>query len=375
MRAMWPRSGGDRGNRGVMPVVGPALRRVAHAISLAAPPGPAVTMATAGGATAADGSLRVVARGRLFAIDPDARVVRWSCDLRELAGEGNLAPGTYAPAEPARQGSGVAPRMTASLPTILDGDRTLLTVAGDALVVGAGGDVMDRVEVPMVDDSGLAPNVDLEGRPILTTILGEVHVWHADGLRTASTNFGYDLVPVAVYADGTFAIAGYSGTGLCRAASDGRVVWRSDLRDADLVPTVSRAQHAAAGSLNARRSAIFDADGRRIATYAAVATFAEYEVDRGWIAQGERSLARLTATGEVRWRHDLGATEELRWGRTQPLVDADGTIYVATAGGVAAFDGAGVQRAALSLGGSARPWPVRAGVLAAVVGDELLLIE
>src|SRR5689334_2811342 len=69
--AVWPRSGGDRGNRRVMPVDGAALRGVTPATPLSGPADPPGRTRIAGGATAADGSLRVVLRGVLFAIDPD----------------------------------------------------------------------------------------------------------------------------------------------------------------------------------------------------------------------------------------------------------------------------------------------------------------
>lgn len=358
-----------------MPAVGPALRRVAHELPLAVPTTPKRREQLAGGATAADGSLRVVLRAHLLAIDPGARSVRWSRDLSDLLlEEGGEDPGGHVPA-----GSEVAdpapPRLPVSLPTILAEDRTLVTVGGTAVILDARGELRDRVVVPMVDDSGPPPNTDLEGRPILTTIVGDVHVWHPDGLHSAGTGYGYDIVPVAVYADGTFAISGYAGKGFCRVASDGRLIWRSDLAAPDLVPTVSRAQHAAVGSLD-EGSAIFAADGRRLATYATAATFAEYEVDRGWVALGSDSLARLSSTGEVRWRHRLAADGNLRWGCYRPIVDAEGTIYVATDEGIAAFDGDGARRGALALGGRPGPLvPVRAGLMAALVGDTLFLVE
>ena len=54
------------------------MRRVAHEISLTVPPASPGIIRIAGGAIAADGSLRVVLRGTLFAIDPAARLVRWA---------------------------------------------------------------------------------------------------------------------------------------------------------------------------------------------------------------------------------------------------------------------------------------------------------
>jgi hypothetical protein len=374
--AVWPRSGGDRGNRSVIPVKGPALRGVVHEIALSVPADPPGTTRIAGGATAADGSLRVMLRDVLFAIDPDTRRVRWSCDLRALAIRRSSDPDDADRSGDKLEEDEPPPRHSqGSLPAILDGDRTLVTAAGTAIIVDARGELCERVAVPMVDDSGPPPNTNLEGRPILTTMDGEVHVWHADGLRSVGRGFGYDVVPVAVYADGTLAVSGYAGTGFCRAGGDGGVIWRSDLGDPDLLPTVNRLQHAAVGSLNEHCSAIFDPEGRRLGTYPAAAVFAEYEAGHGWIALAKDALARLTPSGEVQWSHPLGS-RGLRWGCYQPIIDAGGTIYIATNDGLAAFDGSGAHRAALSLGGQPMPLiPVRAGLMAAIVGDTLLLID
>lgn len=76
------------------------------------------------------------------------------------------------------------------------------------------------------------------------------------------------------------------------------------------------------------------------------------------------------------WRRSLGAGGNLRWGCYQPIVDTNGTIYVATDTGIAAFDDAGAPLTSLALGARPMPLiPVRARLMAAIVGDTLLLIE
>ena len=81
---MWPRSGGDRGNRSAISVRGPRLERVVATIPLVTRLPASDSPTIAGGATAPDGSLRVVRSATLFAIDPASQGIRWSRDLSEL---------------------------------------------------------------------------------------------------------------------------------------------------------------------------------------------------------------------------------------------------------------------------------------------------
>ena len=150
---MWPRSGGDRGNRSVISVAGPTLRRVARSIPLPASPGPITPRSQlGGGATATDGSLRVVLGCVLMAIELDGGV-RWIRDLREFA----IPPQS---------------EIYASLPSVLTSNQTLVTVSGAALIIGAQGELVERIAVPMVDDSGPAPNTVRAG--MMATIVGEM---------------------------------------------------------------------------------------------------------------------------------------------------------------------------------------------------------
>jgi len=355
-----------------MPVRGPTLRTVEARVRLPAPP--SATPRIAGGATCEDGTLRVVRNSVVFAIR-DAAII-WRCDTRELGIQVDRDLADPKTGQPYTGPDAPQPSsLPCSLPSILSGNRTLVTVGSHAVVLAPDGALQARVEVPMADDSGPATNTDPDGSPVFTTMDGELYRWdHLTELRLLARGFGYDVVPIAVYADGTYGLSGYAGTGYTRVTRDGASVWRSDLRHADLLPTVSRAQHAAVGSINERCSALFDPDGARVATYDAAAVFAEAP-DGDWIALAQTSLARLAPDGTVRWRRPRPQRGSLRWGAVQPLVDPHGTIYVTDDRSIASYDQGGEQLDACELGAPPGPlFPIAEGRLATVVDDDLVVV-
>lgn len=348
-----------------MPFAGPTLREAPLFLPLPAPPGESVSEGVAGGALAHDGSLRIVRGGALFAVDVRERRVRWS---RHLGRAASTARSFGEDAELVSR---------PSLPTVVTGDRTWVTLGSFALVFGPEGDLVERLDVGLPDDSGFAPNLDLEGRVVLTTLDGAVLVKEPGGLRTVGSGLGYDLPPVAVFDDGSFAVAGYAGAGICRLRSDGAIAWHGDLQDADLPPTVSRAQHTAVASVNDGCSAFFDPEGRRTGTFPHVALFAEHPADGGWIGLGDGVLGRLSLDGTVRWVRpiDPKRPEDAPGPRPFPLVDARGVIHVPTSNGIAAFDADGELVGELALGGCPSGlFPVGPGRMAAVVDDRLVLL-
>jgi hypothetical protein len=257
-----------------------------------------------------------------------------------------------------------------SLPTIIGHSNTLITMRNTAAIFDKQGQLVARTELLLADDSGLAPNRDLEGIPILTTIDGGVSLWEQDGLHTIG-NFGYDIIPVAVFADNSIGVAGYAYKGFCRVDRNGTLIWQTTLKDADLLPTINQQQLSAVGSLNDRCSVIFASDGNPIGTYPHPALFAEY-VDGGWIALSQKGIAHLSASGAIQWQHALSAP---RWNRHQPLVDRDGHVYAVDEQGIVAFAGNGHKMFEIKLHAEPGPlFPIKAGVFATVVGDELLFI-
>lgn len=334
----WPRTGGDRGNRSNSRLAGPVEGRILQRVELWGGPGIQSVV------VASDGSLRVTCGHNLFALSPEGDCL-WSLPLAEAH----------------------------SAPVALVGGRTLLTVDDAVWVVdGRGKRELTLGWEATCDDSGPSPNLSLCGEPIMTSPEGPVSVlrdwsWHDLGV------FGYDVVGPAVYDDGSLAIAGYFGHGFCRVDTDGTILFRSGIRETDLLPCVNRAQTAAVGSLNKSRSWFFDPIGRELGSYPAPCLFAEYPGNQ-WVAAGSESLSRLTQEGEVVWRRELPIAGD--WGLRQPLVDAEGHIYATLLAGVIGLDPDGKRLFQLQLG-AARVGPptiIAPGRLALLAEDELLLI-
>jgi hypothetical protein len=337
----WPRTGGDRGNRSNSNFPGPTEGRILHRVALANCCPDDTTPAVIVGS---DGHLRVTCASSLFAIEANGNPI-WELEL-----------------EPPH-----------SAPVALTEGRTLLTSIDDLCIVDQNGDMELTVRWDSCcDDSGPSPNISWANEPIVTSPMGPVSVlrewsWHELGV------FGYDIPPPALYDDDSMAIAGYCGEGFCRVRADSSFVFRGRLREADLLPSVSRAQIAAVGSIKQGRSCFFDPEGAEIGTFAQPCLFAEYPGEQ-WIAAGGEGIYRLTREGRPLWERALPVAGD--WGLRQPVVDSEGRIYAALLAGLVALDENGQRLFQLQLGTSRAgpPTIIAPGVLAIVVEDELLLI-
>jgi hypothetical protein len=211
------------------------------------------------------------------------------------------------------------------LPTALADNRTLVPLPYALAIIAVDGHIDDLVEFqePM-DDSGLPPNITHSGWPVVSSLLGTVYLL-GNGRWVAIGDYGYDIVCPALYDDDSLAIAGYYGAGFCRVDLDGTIRWQSQLREADLVPTVNRRQVAAVGSVNYGVSAFFGPDGAQVGHYAQAAVFAAY--GDGWVALSERRLARLAADRTELWGQGV-PMQRVRGSIVQPVVDAEGYMYV-----------------------------------------------
>jgi hypothetical protein len=305
---------------------------------------------------AADGSLRVCHAGVLSAWGPDVSP-KWEVDLaayRKLA----------RPALP----------FGASLPTVLADGSTLIQLRGGVLRVSVDGGGVEAFALDAsLDDSGMSPNVTQDGYPLVPSVTGELYILR-DGLwaTVGDRGYGFDILCPALYADGSLAVAGYYGTGFCRVELDGRIRWQTDLREADRLPTINRAQVAAVGSLNDKVSVFFAPDGSRLGRYPRAAVFTAYGDE--WIALSASRVARVTTLGEELWAREV-SVHRLLAGVMQPVVDVDGYIYIRHDAGVlcCAPDGATVFELALP---ATLPDPVSIiapGVLAVIHGDMLLV--
>lgn len=350
-RTCWPRSGYDEGNRSHVPVRGPERDRIARRIQLPRTADHDNSGRRGGGiAVVPDGSWRVAAAGMLHALSPSGDL-RWS--------------------RPLRDGRNAAPYHSA--PLALDDGDVILTLAHAAVRYDEHGRLRRRTRsADGLDDSGVSPNLTRAGVLVTGSPIGDVLLLESGGWRSLGT-FGYDIVPPSVYADGSLAIAGYAGKGLCRVQPDGQTLWQAAPRDADLPVTINQAQVAAVGSVNDQRSWFVAPDGHGIGEYDHAALFAEYP-DGGWAALASGRLARLTPEGEERWWRPLQA--EVNWRTSQPIIDADGRLYATAADGVVCYDGDG-RSVSATVTGASQPFAfcmVAEGVLACLTDSECLML-
>jgi hypothetical protein len=368
----WPRSAGDAGNRRRFSAVGPAAPRLSEPLFLPAlRPVDTEPSPLDGGVVADDGALRVVHGDCLSAVELDG-TVRWTVSVMALA-----AAIVRPPEDPDERGEAApAPviddpgprRRVRSLPTALAGGRTLLGLGDGAVIVDPHGAVEAQVWQPLMDDSGPSLGVTRAGVPILSTIAEGVFAWEPGGLRRLGA-FGYDIVPPAIYPDDSLAIAGYSGSGFCRVGLSGERVWSTELKEADLLPTINRSQHAAVGSRNDRCSVLYSAYGDTLGVHPCAAVFAEYN-DGGWIAVSDCAVARIDSSANKIWWAEIATS--LRWGVLGPIVDLGGYIYVQDGESLIALDPNGTARFSLWLGKSVGPvFPVGPGRFG-VVADGVL---
>jgi hypothetical protein len=318
-QTVWPRFGGDRANRSFLSIPGPHTIPSWQKILL---PTCEVTLShmkktTSGVIVMPDETLRVLHGGLLIAVTLDGTIL-WQVDLRSLISEDE--------------------HWISSLPTALQTGETLLLLPNELLLVDGFGGVRrqdyqitsDDGEASATgsicpDDSGFSPNLTYNGLLILSAVTGEVYLFKKNRWQEIGI-FGYDIVTPAVYPDNSLAIAGFAGKGFCRVSLDGEIHWRTQLKEADLLPTLNQEHIAAVGSLNERYSAFFRPDGQQIGEYHHAATFAVHP-DGGWVALSKHRLARLTLEGREVWGREMYPGDSLSWVE-QPLVDKDGFIFV-----------------------------------------------
>ena len=352
-RSCWPRNGVDRGNRSQASVAGPATGDLRWRVRLPKlETGRRSSHGTRSGiAVSEDGTLRVTYCGGLHAVGTDGQLLWSRCAIRPATGRA----------------------VVLSSPVALADGHTAVATEEDVLVFDAQGTVSRRIPIRgrPLDDSGFAPNLTRDGRLIVANFTNQISLV-GDGSPAQIQLHGYDLNPVAVFDDGTLAAADYYGLGYCRVRLDGALVWKSQLLQADGLPTVARNQFSAVHSLNDGSSAVLDPDGGRRTTIPFPALFAE-TVDGTWIALGEAAIARFSVEGTLLWEHAHPGTAGYK--RGQPVVDAENRIFIRDAGGALCLNEDGSMRFAMKTGeGAPGQLAIAAsGALAVVVDDALCL--
>jgi outer membrane protein assembly factor BamB len=265
-------------------------------------------------------------------------------------------------------------RVVTSSPVALANGFSLALASSQVVVLDKRGVVKLRKKMRVsLDDSGPAPNIDQHGRLTLTAITGELLRFEKSGVEELRA-CGYDILPPAFYGDGTMAVSGYAGIGLVRLDEHGKTLWKAQLDEPDLLPSISSAGVLAAGSLNDSSSVFVAPDGKLLARYKRPAVFAEAP-DGDWIALSKNALARVRSSGRIVWEHELKPAINTSWGALQPIVDAEGRIYVPTAKGISAFDEKGRSCFRLDLGAPPIALaPAGSEKLASVVDRHLVIV-
>jgi outer membrane protein assembly factor BamB len=228
-------------------------------------------------------------------------------------------------------------RLFHSAPVALADGGVLVTLRHLYVVVDRDGHLSQQVNDELgMDGEWFAPNITQDGHLITTSDIGRVAVRRGESWEEVGW-FGYDIVPPAVYDDGSLAVSGYFGSGLCRVALDGKIRWQHKF-DVDLTPSINSQQVVVAGSLNDGKSLFVAPDGEKLGEYGAAAVFAEH-LDGAWLARSEQGIARVTSGGMAIWTCAVDTPEH--WSSMQPIVDKNGYIYVAAAGSVICYDADG----------------------------------
>lgn len=347
-RSPWPRTAGGPAQVRRAALAGLRQGRVVREIELAV----SGEARAAGVAVAEDGTLRVSAAGRLFAI-AGTRVL-WSV----AAPQSERAAGAF------------------SAPLVTSDGASVVTCGDTAFFVDARGEIRGRLGVrAALDDSGPAPNVTSDGALVLTCITGEVIRWSAEGARSLGA-FGYDVVAPAIDSEGALYVAGYAHRGAVCVDPAGDVRWRGGARDADMLPTVRGTGESAFAEVNANRTTLFAASGEVLGSYPAAGSAAE--LGRGdWALLARDRVARLDGRFAPRWEKRVEPPlPSLCWGGLGPVVDRDEQLVVPTADGVALLDGRnGARLASVTLGAA----PVDVAIVAeervaVLLADRLVVV-
>jgi hypothetical protein len=405
--SIWPRTGGNRANSALSTVTGPTKGKIIKKISLPFD-GTSINSLIRGVVVSEDGTLRTICNGSLSAITLEGELL-WSVPLapfniieddfdedEDLEDEDNQDQDNEDDLDEEDdlddnrdfEDKHVSKifrdhideddlddrYIYHSIPVALSNNRTLVILRNYILIFDDKGEVYCQIDIGELspDDSGLSPNITYSDELILTSTQGAAYLFGNDHVRDLGV-FGYDIRPVAMFQDNTFLITGYSELGICRVQLDGKILWDTGLKDADLVPVINSRQFSALGSFNEEFSAIYSPRGELQGRYARPAIFSEY-LNGEWIAFSESHVARLQANGKVIWEQEIEAIGMLI--RHQPIIDVTGNIYLLDNEFLMAFNTEGKRFLKLKVGGDTGPLSfVKEGLIAYVSGDKLILME
>lgn len=408
--SIWPRTGGNRANSALSTVTGPTKGKIIKKISLPFD-GTSINSLIRGVVVSEDGTLRTICNGSLSAITLEGEML-WSVplapfntieddfeddeddeDLEGDEGDEDLEESDEDDEDDEDDNRDFEDKHVSkifrdhideddlddryiyhSIPVALSDNRTLVILRNSILIFDDKGEVYCQIDIGELspDDSGLSPNITYSDELILTSTQGAAYLFGNESVRDLGV-FGYDIRPVAMFQDNTFLITGYSELGICRVQLDGKILWDTGLKDADLVPVINSRQFSALGSFNEEFSAIYSPRGELQGRYARPAIFSEY-LNGEWIAFSESHVARLQSNGKVIWEQEIEAIGMLI--RHQPIIDVTGNIYLLDNEFLMAFNTEGKRFLKLKVGGDTGPLSfIKEGLIGYVSGDKLILME
>ena len=367
--AGWSRSGGDERNSRCSAVRGAASGTIARRLSL-----PSSESEPPSSGLAGDAERVWLVHGRHAGpVGSDLR----SSSLRSV---GELIPASETPLR--------------TTPLVLGDGTAVVVAAGSAAFLSPDGELRGRIELELdLDDSGISPTTTLDGRLVLSAPTGEVVAVGPGGAVQELGRFGYDSLPPARFADGSFAVTAFGAPGdlfaawaapseagaeaaggFQRIGVNGEVVWSTGFAEVDLVPTINARGVAGASTQDLQESRIYSAVGALLGVHPEPGVFACLDDD--WLLLSPVACSRLDPAGQLLWRLEFGAVLPLGWGGLGPIIDVAGRIFVPVPGGLACLESTGTVSWLLELGTTPTAIaPLADGVLAVVAGDELLAIE
>ncbi len=229
-----------------------------------------------------------------------------------------------------------------STPVLLENEYILVTLGDTILFFDKNGSLKYSLQKEMLDDSGYSPNVSLKGEIIITTQDNELSIIRKGEIFNLGV-FGYDLMPPPIYKDGSIGVAGYLGTGFARVDLNGKIIWKSELIDADGLVVLNTNDFAALHCLNKNISVIFDPNGNQVVTIPKTCTFS-VSSSREWIAHSEDSIIKFDGEGKVIWEYQdrtlRGYIYRPPWS-IQTLVDGEEFIYSISSNGIISLNTTG----------------------------------
>ncbi len=257
-----------------------------------------------------------------------------------------------------------------SPPTILEDGSIVVTGSMRGVLLSSHGEILESVQVKVsTDDSGVAPT-PLSPGYVITCIMGDVHIVESGQSRCLG-NFGYDIVPPAVFSNGDLLISGYGEAGLVRIGQDGRRSWSVTKISPDYVPTINGHSECAVGCKNQKTSFVVASDGTLLFRIPESRIFGVDSQER-WVSASDSVLSVHSRDAQEIWSVDIKA--KFGWGGCGFVVDRDDAILLVDDGELCAFQ-EGSKTVLYSLPEPSGMFPAGENSIAILSSDSLRILH